>query len=271
MNMRAKPRITISTGIMYSSAIFIVYGIPGIGKTHLASSFSPRTLVLDLENGSKKIASAKRTNDVRIYDDLMWFLEVFIRHKDYDCLVIDSITALERMTVNHVVAVNGWKSIEDPGYGKGWSTYRAHLQAALELIEAIREAGKTVILVGHSTVRQVTDPSQAPHERVEYHIDQKTQPLLTSVVDACFYLRKRVGVMGEGKDKRTFTNNTRELITADQGGVLAKNRFSHLEEVIEFENIKDGQKVTEMYREFWKSVMQADEVKEELETEEASE
>ena len=246
--------VPISRGSFFDAAAFIIYGDPGVGKTHLSSCFSEKTVVLDLEQGSKALDHVMRVEGDYSWEDILKIINAFRVSKELDCICIDSLTILERKCIQAVLKNNGWKSIDEPGFGKGHTAYRAEMRRVLDALKMIREAKKTVIFIGHSVVKTSNDPTQVAHDRNEFVMDKIMHTEFNAAVDAVFYMRAKVAVMKENGKDRVYASPGRELFTADLGGSVAKNRFSHIDEIVSFPHERDQVKLTPIYRDFWKGV-----------------
>ncbi len=242
----------ISQGPVSRCIIVLLYGAPGAGKTHLASSFG-RSIVVDLEDGSDFL-NVKRIRP-KGYGELLKVFKWFSDQKDFDTLVLDSLTAMERLTQTHTLTENAWKTLEDPGYGKGYTAANMHLQKVITGCEYLRNNGKNVVIVAHAKVKSVMDPSQDVYERMEFEVNKNMINILVGSADCCFYLRPQVrSVQNKDKDWKTVSNGSRELLLSDKGGAIGKNRLSHMPQVVEFPNEQDPQKLTHLYTKFWNTL-----------------
>jgi hypothetical protein len=116
------------------------------------------------------------------------------------------------------------------------------VQKWLSGISYAQSKGLNVIILAHSKVKTVNEPSQDPYDRVEFDTQSSLVNLLNSAMDAVFYLRPKI----VAKDGRTYGSGVRELIMSDKGGALAKTRFS-TKGSIDFEN-------ESAYQPFWKEL-----------------
>lgn len=241
----------IESGITQRPKLIIVFGPPGVGKSHLASRWG-NALMCDLENGTDllDVKRVKPKNYEELLKSFKWFSE-----QPFDTIVIDSITALEKMSNAYTLAANSWATLEDPGYGKGYTVANQNFNRIIAGCEYLRNCGKNVVLIGHSKVKAVTDPTQDAYDRMEFDVNKNLVSSIVSVFDGCYYLRPQVrSVENKGKEKRALSSGVRELLLVDKGGAIAKNRMNHMPDLVEFQNIKDPVKLSEQYTKFWKEL-----------------
>ena len=86
--------------------IATITGDAGVGKTRLAATF-PNPIFVRAEDGMQSIPKEERPKALPIItkvDQLWEQLTAIVQDKhDYQTMVIDSVTALERLFVQHVV------------------------------------------------------------------------------------------------------------------------------------------------------------------------
>src|SRR5690554_2132747 len=107
-------------------AIVTILGDAGLGETSLACTF-PKPVVIRGEDGLQSIPKDRRPPAFPLIDhpDQLWdYLGLLIKDDhEYQTLVIDSVTALERIFVQHVIDSDPKKpkSIQQAngGYGAG--------------------------------------------------------------------------------------------------------------------------------------------------------
>lgn len=96
----------------------VVYGPEGVGKSTFAAQF-PGALFIDTE-GSTDNLDVDRVKP-QSWTELTLTVDHFLAHpEEIGTLIIDTADWAERMCIDHILATNGWKGIEDPGYGKGY-------------------------------------------------------------------------------------------------------------------------------------------------------
>ena len=240
----------IKSGVTKRNTIILIYSNPGVGKSRLASQ-AQKPLFADFERGTDflnvdRIKPGSYTDALKL---IKWFLE-----QPHTTLVIDSISALERMTVEHTKKELGVSSLEDLGFGKGYAAMRANMQRLLNGFEWLRDNGKNIVIIGHAKVKTVTDPTAEAYDRVEFDLDKNMIPVLTSICDGCFYLRPIVRVAEKDGNKKALANGNREIIMSDKGGAISKSRFSHMPQTYEFTYENDETKLNEQYRKFWETL-----------------
>lgn len=253
----------VKSGVVKRPFSVLLYGVPGIGKTLFASQCG-KALVCDAENGSAFLDVER----IQV-DDFAALLKAmtWVTTTEYETFVLDSVSAIERMVIEHTCASNGWKTLEDPGYGKGFTVMRSNWQRVMAGVEFVKSKGKSVVLIGHSKVRPVADPGLDSYDRFEFDADKNVIPQLVFQLDAVFFLRDQRRVIEDEDKKRSSARSTgkRELVLSDTATSLGKNRFDHMPTHVEFDKVPTQEEAKTAYRAFWKQVKQEAEPKPETE------
>jgi hypothetical protein len=196
-----------------------------VGKTHLAAQ-APEPLIIDVDRGSGQFDVA-RIDKLVNKTALMEALRIAYAEQGFKTVVIDSVTAVERLLVKECLLVNKWKTLEDPGYGKGFTALTQEWTDVLSALERIRDAGKNVILIGHQKVKSVNDPTLDVYDRLELDITKNATTAIVAATDAILFYRWKTRVKKEDNGKRSVGVSTgiRELYTQEKAGFLAGNRF----------------------------------------------
>lgn len=241
----------IHKGIRKRPVIILIYGVPGVGKTELASHFG-NTLFFDLENGVDffNVDSVKLKNFDELKKAIAWGCK-----QEHDTLVFDSWSAVERMTLAHTLETNGLKSLSQLDYGKGYALLRDNLRSVLAGIQYAQNNGKNVIVVAHALVKRVEDPMLPSYDRVQFDCEKEMVNPLISICDGCFYFRPMIRAL-ENKDKETkvVSSGAKELLLTDKGSAMSKSRFNHMDQSYEFDFEQSDELRAKMYKEFWKKL-----------------
>jgi hypothetical protein len=210
----------------------LIYGVDGVGKTTFAAE-APNPVFIGTEMGFGQLDVA-RFPTPKNFQEVLATIQLLLNEKhDYKTLVIDSLDWLEPLVFAHVCAKHGWKSIEDPGYGKG---YVEANNAWLELIGLLKKlrVKMNVILIAHAAIRTFTDPEQnAAYDRYQLKLagqGAKTDAsaLWREAVDNVLFANFEVSTTqakGERKAK-AFGDGSRIIYTERRPAFDAKNRFS---------------------------------------------
>lgn len=237
----------VSKGKKKRSIIALVYGEPGIGKTKLAASLGD-AVVFDCESGSNFL-DVNRI-EIKDYSNL---IEAFkwVAKEPWETVVLDSLTAIDSLAMRAVLNSHPrWSSIADGDYGAGYAEVKEKLTKVVNGCEYLRSLGKNVVIVAHSKVRTVNNPTTEAHERVEFEVNKDLLNSFNGVSDLTFYLKPKVVI---GADRAVNTGKRIALLT-DKGGHIAKNRLVQTQDVYEFENAKTQTEQLKIYEQFWKEM-----------------
>ena len=209
----------------------VIYGTPGVGKTTLAAQI-PSAVWIPVEDGLAGL-NVDAFPSPKDYGDLLECIGKLCNDPHaFSTVVIDSISAIEPMLTDYVVATvphqdKGSKVANIDGYGfhKGhkthapneWRNFRSGL-------DALREKGMQVVLLGHSTVERFEDPSTDPYDRYQLAIGKYSEPVIYDWADAVLFMGYKVATVGDDR-KRGVGAGDRRIYTAERPSFRAKNRY----------------------------------------------
>lgn len=217
--------LKIERGKRQTAARVLIYGTEGIGKSTLATQF-PTPLVLDTEEGTSHIDCARVSCPA--WEDVMHaIVSLGGDPQGFETVVIDTVDWCEKGLIDHVVRKAGKRSIEDFGFGKGYTLVAETFGKLLDGLDVLIRRGVHVVLVGHSAVKRVSPPDMSDgFDRYEMKLSKQTGPLVREWVDAQLFCTTQTRLV-EGKDGRTKASGgkTRVMYAERSAAWDAKNRF----------------------------------------------
>ncbi len=149
--------MNIQKGKQAAPSRVVLYGIEGIGKSTLASKF-PNALTLDTEDRTRHLDIHREV--CRKYGTLVDALDELMANKtEYKTLVLDTADWAQALTIDAVLSEKGFTSIEDPGYGRGYTYVYEKMQDLLTRLTRISEQwGMHVVVVAHARICKFDDP-----------------------------------------------------------------------------------------------------------------
>lgn len=205
----------------------LIYGVEGIGKSTFGAE-SPAPIFLCAESGTENLDVDRLPEPKKWSDVLASIAALSSEPHDYQTLVVDTLDWLEPLVWDHVCEANKWRSIEDPGYGKGYVAALNEWRLFLRQLEGLRASRRmNVLLLAHSLVRRVNPPDMEPFDRYSLKIHEKAASLVREWCDAVLFARFEV-VTSKAKDARVakgYSTGERELRTVYTASYDAKNRW----------------------------------------------
>ena len=222
----------------------VVYGPEGIGKSTFASMF-PGPLFIDTE-GSTKDMDVARTPTPSSWMMLMeQVMEVKRTPGLCQTLVIDTADWAEMLCITQICDKNHKSSIEEFGYGKGYTYVQEEFGRLLNLLEEVVKTGVNVVLTAHAKMRKFEQPDElGAYDRWEMKLTKQTAPMVKEWADMvlfCNYKTIVVNVDGHGaqKGKNKGQGGKRVMYTTHHSCWDAKNRYGLADEVpFEYESIR---------------------------------
>lgn len=226
--------IGISRGRTEKAQKVVVYGPEGIGKTTLAAGF-PDPLFIDVEDGTSHYDVARVDPAPASWQALMETVRAVAAERPCSTLVLDTADWAEGMCMRHLCAENRWKSIESPGYGKGYTALAEEFGRLLDVLSDVAEAGVNIVICAHAQMRKFEQPDEAAaYDRWELKLQKKVAPMVKEWADAVLFLnwKTTVEVVGEGKGAKGKARNARRTMFCQHHACWdAKNRWGLPEEV----------------------------------------
>lgn len=221
------------------AVIVTLCGDSGMGKTSLACAF-PKPIVIRAEDGLQAIPAASRPMALPLLtnvDQLWEQLKALVREEhDYKTVVIDSVTALERMFVAHVVETDPKKpmSINQAlgGYGGGLAAVATMHQRVRKACGILNEQrGMHIVFVAHSDTETIELPDADPYTRYSLRLGKKSVAPYVDDSDVVGFLKLETFYRGDGERKKAISDGSRLLVCHAQAAAVAKNRFGITEEL----------------------------------------
>lgn len=215
----------ITKGRRITAKRVVIHGVEGIGKSTLASQF-PKALVLDTEDGTNHLDVDRVTigNSLEA-DDAM--LSIARDPQGYQYVIVDTGDWLERMIIQHIVDKSQKRSIEDFGFGKGYTMVAEAMGRFLGLCDSVVDRGVGVVIVCHTTVKRCSPPDMDEgYDRFELKLTKQTAPLVKEWADCILFANYKTRLV-EGEDGRTRAKGGKErvLYTERTAAWDAKNRY----------------------------------------------
>jgi hypothetical protein len=216
--------------------IILMHGVPGVGKTTTCAD-GPNPVFIQCEDGLGDL-QVQTFGLLRTYDEVMQAIAALCTEEhDRKTLVVDSVDSFEALVWAKACAVNGWKSIEDAGYGKG---YMAAMEFWNEFMEAVRylrdERDMIVCLIAHTAVSRFDSPEHEPYDRYVIKLHKHAQAMFMEHCDIVAFANYRVSTVKTDagfnkKITRGVGGGDRVLYFSERPAFLAKNRHSLPESV----------------------------------------
>jgi len=215
------------------SVIVTIIGDSGLGKTTLAATF-PNPIVIRAEDGLQAIPADMRPDAFPLIgkvDDLWEQLKALVTEKhDYQTVVIDSVTALERLFTQHVIESDPKqpRSINQAlgGYGAGLAAVATMHQRVRKACGVLNERKNMhVVFVAHADTETIELPDQDPYTRYSMRLGKKSVAPYVDDSDVVGFLKLQTYTTGDGDRKKAISDGSRLLVTYATASNVSKNRF----------------------------------------------
>lgn len=216
----------------------LIYGPEKIGKTTLASEF-PNPVFIQTESGQSGSLALTSFGLLNTFQAVLDALQALATEEhDFQTLVVDSITELEKLVFAEACARNKWKSIETPGYGKGYVEAEYVWREFIDAFNFLRtERQMMVVLIGHAVITRFDDPETQSYSRYDIDLHKRAEALIKREVDAILLIKKDVTIkveeQGFNKSRATAKGgDSRWIYTEGKPAFAAGNRYSMPEKIL---------------------------------------
>lgn len=211
----------------------LVHGMEGVGKTTFAAG-APAPIFLCPEDGIPRmlgqVAHFPTPATAWTWEDVIDAVRALIDEEhQYGTLVLDTLDWLEPLLFAHVCAANKWASIEEPGYGKGYTAAIDGWRVLIGELERLRAArGMHLVLLAHSSIRPFKNPEGDDYDRYELKVNAKAAGLWKEWCDCVLFARHDDSAAKDTKTKRVrgVSSGQRVLLTTHHAAYDAKNRYA---------------------------------------------
>lgn len=220
---------SLMTSTIIKPPRMILYGTAGVGKTTFAAS-APKPVVIMTEDGLGSI-NVPHFPLAKTWDDVMGaFQALYTEEHEFETAIIDSLDWLEPMVWTEACRRNNWKSIEDPGYGKGYVAAADIWREYFDGLNALRDdKGMAIIQIAHHDIKRFDSPETEPYDRFVIKLHKRAAELAQEHADMILFANWRVSTVkteaGFGqKVTRGQGRGERILYTEERPAYVAKNR-----------------------------------------------
>jgi len=225
-----------------------LYGRPGIGKSTLASQFPSPLFLLTEEIGLSGIeALPVSTSFKEVWKNAQALFQLGVE-LPYKTIVIDSLSKLDTLVVNHILADEPAAKSGKPatlnsacgGYGAGTLRAEAIHRGFKALMDGFQELGVGVVYVSHLTTTKIKAPDAEDYDIHTIIMNsEKCRSVYIDDVDMVGFCRLK-SFSSETESGRTLikSTNDRIIVTGVNDSHVSKNRFNMPNEVpMSFEDV----------------------------------
>jgi hypothetical protein len=226
---------SIIKGIQPEPFRLLIHGTEGIGKSTFASC-APDPVFIQTEDGLAQIDVPKFPL-AGSFDTVTGYLKELLKEKhDYQTVIIDSVDWLEKLAVHKVLEKHNDKTtLAEFDYGKGYAMLIPYFESVIDLLNRLRRERKmNIILIAHTKMEKVEDPSGASYDQYAPRLDKRINGIVKEWSDIIgFATHSIVKTEANKGDKRTIAKsikdkdgNDRILFLESTPAIIAKSRYA---------------------------------------------
>ena len=208
----------------------LIHGVAGVGKTTLVAAANAPVFI-QTEDGLGLLPVPHFPLATSFEAVLEALVALYTEDHDFKTVVVDSVDWLEPLIWAKTCRDNGWNSIEDAGFGKGYVAALNLWRQYLDGLNGLRDdRGMTVIQIAHTEIKRFDSPEHDPYDRYVIKLHARAAALLQEHSDLVLFANYRISTVKADvgfnkKVNRALGSGERVLHTAERPAFLAKNRF----------------------------------------------
>lgn len=217
--------------------------LAGMGKTSLGALF-PDPIFIRTEDGMESIPEDERPDafpQIRDADQLFDQLRHLIalsKKPDfkYKTLVLDSVTPLDAMFVEHVIKNDpkAPRTINQAlgGYGAGMKAVAGMHQNVRKALQNLNNRGMGIVILAHATVERLDPPDSEGFTIYGLRLAKESVAPWVDQVDVVAYIKLRAMIQGEeGQKKKAKSYGDRVIVCHAVASNVSKNRYDIEDEI----------------------------------------
>jgi len=219
----------ITQGRVNRPKIFLIYGVPGIGKTTAVSKM-PNPIFLPTEDGQDELDVAKFPL-MRSYEQVMEALSSLANEEhEFQTLAVDSMSSLELIINAKVCQDQNVTDISKIPYGNGPKLAFEYWEKFFNAISWLRDnKNMQIALISHPEITKTPNPDGESYDSYSPLLSKKALELFKQKCNAIFFANYKVFVKsvdkGFGqKDHKGIGNGERVMYTTARPTYIAKNQ-----------------------------------------------
>lgn len=231
---------SIKRGQLRSALRYTFYGPEGVGKSTLLADVKD-IILIDVEGGSDNIdvprymfRDEEGGHVPRSFVEITSAIEDLLANPNHGFAAIgfDTVDALEALMHRHICEVNSKSSIEEFGFGKGYTAALDEMRRFLALLDRLRAQGVEIVFVGHSIVKTFKNPEGEDYDRYQLRVHEKLGGLIKEWCDIVGFIRfdgggaKLKGDQSQTKRARGWSSGRRIVHLARDAAWDAKSRLA---------------------------------------------
>lgn len=229
--------LNIVTGVEKTPLKICIYGAEGVGKSTLAANM-PNPLFLDTEGGTSRL-NVRRIK-ISSWEELTNTIKEIITQPEVcKTLVIDTADWAENLCIDYICNKYRKASIEEFGFGKGYTYLGETFAEFLKLLNDAIYVGINTVIIAHGKPRKYELPEeQGQFDRWEMKLSKQVCPLIKEWCDMLLFCNYKTFVVTTENNTKKAQGGKRVMYTSHHPTFDAKNRFSLPDELdLDFSSI----------------------------------